>query len=141
MNLGQATNVYLDTFKQGGGSYLPNGKRRDFQRGYLVGGVVPSRVLNKSVTRWPSEYVDAIQEFAREHRALLAQPGYYLGTWVNNGDLHLDVSQIVLNRVDAIGLGLSRQELAIWDVENGSEVELQRFREAVVREWNHPHQP
>lgn len=141
MNLVQATAVYLDSFKQGGGAYLPNGQRRNFQRGYVVGGIVPSRVLAKSVARWPSEYVDAIQEFCKLHRALLAQPGHYLGTWVDDGDLHLDVSQIVLNRVDAIGLGLSRQELAIWSVEKNEAISLQRFREAVTREFNHPYQP
>ena len=51
----------------------------------------------------------------------MSLPNRYLGTWVNDGDLHLDVSEYVQDKVKAYALALLRDELAIWDNRHGNE--------------------
>lgn len=62
-------------------------------------------------------YIDA-------HRAVLAQPGRYLGAWVFEGDLYLDVSEVHTEIKTAVELGVQRQQLAIWHIDSDCEISL-----------------
>jgi hypothetical protein len=48
----------------------------------------------------------------------------YLGTWVNGGNVYIDLSEWVGDRDQAVGLGRERGELTVWDCERGEEVTL-----------------
>ena len=48
-----------------------------------------------------------------------------IGAWVNDDDYaHIEVSDIVFNREEAIALGKEREEEAIWDFKNDCEIKL-----------------
>lgn len=133
MNVGQAANVLHLTGQNGGGTFDKDGVLQRFDQGYMVGGIVPSHVIAPSPNLWPSDYVEAIRTFAREHRALLSQDFYYLGTWKDEvGRLHLDISEHLADRHDAIIKGMGRNELAIWDNAASTEVMLLAYRQAVI---------
>ena len=117
-----ASNVIMHTGHNGGGSFTTDGELVAFEDGFMVGGIVPSKVIDCGRTVWFHEIVTQAQEFARQHRAILAQPWHYLGTWKQGDLLHLDVSQRVEDGAQALALGVVRKELAIWDNANGCEV-------------------
>lgn len=72
-------------------------------------------------------YIDA-------HRAVLAQPGRYLGAWVFEGDLYLDVSEVHTEIKTAVELGVQRQQLAIWHIDSDCEISLTLGRRSTLYE-------
>lgn len=72
-------------------------------------------------------YIDA-------HRAVLAQPGRYLGAWVFEGNLYLDVSEVHTEIKTAVELGVQRQQLAIWHIDSDCEISLTLGRRSTLYE-------
>lgn len=108
--------VYEYTLAHGGGTFLPLVGLEPLapgRAGYVVGGVPGA----------PSEKVtgpQGIQAFAEKHATLLGsrRHGFYLGTWqLDNGDIVLDVVQIIQRRETALAAARQRGEYAIWDNE------------------------
>lgn len=62
-------------------------------------------------------YIDA-------REALLGLPHSYLGTWVGGGKLYLDVSVHVAELKDAIALGKTYNQWAIYDIAAGESISL-----------------
>lgn len=61
-------------------------------------------------------------QFTFANRRLLQLPDHYLGAWVSEGKVYLDVS-IVVDDVDAAKyLGKHFNQMAAWDIERGTEV-------------------
>lgn len=89
------------------------------QSGYMVSVPGPEKVL-KSLT---ARSVDA---FTTKHADKLSHPGAYVGVWFNSedGQWYLDISVNVRTRSQALKLGRQWSQLAIWDVENGSEIRV-----------------
>lgn len=117
-----AANIIMHTGHNGGGSFTQDGEAVAFTDGYMVGGVVPSLVIKTDNRVWFHEIVAQVQQFAWDHAKLLAQPGYFLGTWKSGDLLYLDVSQRIEDGAEALALAVSRKELAIWDNANACEV-------------------
>jgi hypothetical protein len=65
-----------------------------------------------------------ILAYAHGKRHALAQTNRYLGAWVDNGTLYLDVAECIAERATAERLGRERGELAIFDVEGGDSIYL-----------------
>ena len=62
-----------------------------------------------------------IQEMVRD----CAAAGYYVGSWkAPHGVIFIDAVEIVADRDEAIEKGLSRTELAIYDIEKDEEITL-----------------
>lgn len=54
---------------------------------------------------------------------VLTGPGeVYLGAWVSDGLVYLDVSECIADRAEALTLAALRTQLAVWDVVKGEEV-------------------
>jgi hypothetical protein len=53
----------------------------------------------------------------------LASGKNYLGTWLNEGKVYLDVSENIMDRAEAIRLGQERNQLAIYDVVAGDSID------------------
>ena len=49
---------------------------------------------------------------------------FNIGAWVNEGKLYLDLSERVLNWSKAVKMGLERQQLAIFDLNEGKSIDL-----------------
>jgi hypothetical protein len=48
----------------------------------------------------------------------------YLGAWINDGYLYIDLSLHVLNLDDALRIGKLFNQIAIWDNDNKKEIKL-----------------
>ncbi len=69
------------------------------------------------------QLADAIDKFLMSEREAFKRPGVHLGGWVSDGKLWLDPSENIADRTEAIGAGKSRDQLAIWDVAGGQEID------------------
>lgn len=87
--------------------------------GYVVGGVVPTYIVNY----YGTDIGYALAYFAAKHWEELAKPNRYLGAWVEDATLYVDVSEVVPTLRQAIGLALYRKELAIWDNAAGAAID------------------
>jgi hypothetical protein len=62
--------------------------------------------------------------YADEHRNLLAQPGHYLGAWIDGALLFLDVTRVHAEFAEAQRAGIANGQRAIFDL--GRKVEYVR---------------
>lgn len=96
-----------------GGITLLNMCEVTHEIGYIVGGAGPSSIV-------PCNDVRALSQALNN----LTNAGYTLvGTWFNDGHIHVDAVEWVESREEALRLGKERQEVAIWDCAEGKEVE------------------
>src|SRR5690349_20249606 len=131
--LAQAQQVIRDTEADGGGTFYPWGQNARLTSGYVVGG----RVKPQQIAWGDTDKVLArrLRDFVNAHRAVFREPNTYLGTWVDDkGTCHLDVSQVVNDKTQAIALGIARSKIAIWDVANQREIQLGGFRARLVND-------
>lgn len=70
--------------------------------------------------------------YAEQKRAELAVPGRYLGAWIDEGDLYLDITEVHAEFAEAVRLGYERNQLAIYDLGRGEEISTQPGRRATV---------
>lgn len=76
-----------------------------------------------SIMKDEKKLAEAIDEFLMSEREAFKRPGVHLGGWVSDGKLWLDPSENITDRAEAIGAGKSRDQLAIWDVAGGQEID------------------
>jgi hypothetical protein len=65
---------------------------------------------------------DTVRDFANVHTFELAHAGVYLGGWLSDGQVYLDITRHYVNRVSALNAAAVNQQLAIWDVANAEEI-------------------
>jgi hypothetical protein len=116
------TTAARPTLVNGGGTFTLTGEQVLHRRGYYVGGLVPSAI----VAAFGVSYIeDCLERFVQQHVGWTEdREDIYLGTWLNGGNVYIDLSEWVGDRDQAIGLGRERGELAVWDCERGEEVTL-----------------
>lgn len=76
---------------------------------------------------WPVELfcAAALSGYVARKFDVLTGPGeVFLGAWLSNDLVYLDVSENVSDLVHAVNLGYQRKQLAIWDVVNSVEVSV-----------------
>lgn len=109
--------------RNNGGTFLGDGRAVMHNRGYYVGGLVPSAlVAYRPGVAWVATNLG---RFAAQHKAVLARPDAYLGAWIDGETLYLDVSQHLFSRDNALTLGAARGELAVWDCQAGCAIPVQ----------------
>lgn len=57
----------------------------------------------------------SIEEIIRNNKELLSQENIYLGTWVNEGMVYIDISENINNIEEARAVGITRKQLTIFD--------------------------
>jgi hypothetical protein len=62
--------------------------------------------------------------YCADYAAKLGEVGVYLGAWVNDGTVYLDVSLNVADREKALALGAEYNQLSVWDVLNASSIDI-----------------
>lgn len=69
--------------------------------------------------------LDAIEDYVRHNRAILATLGHYAGAWKEGETLAtLDVTRIIADKDDAIAFGKANHQRAIFDLANGKVITL-----------------
>ena len=101
--------------KNGGGT-LKNNKLVEFEDGYIIAFKEFEKVINMDESVF--ECLELLEEYVNKHN------DSFIGFWVNDGKLYLDVVQNISNYHMAILEGLKQNQKAIWDVKNGKEIWL-----------------
>lgn len=70
----------------------------------------------------------SVLDYAMANRSWLAQPGYYLGAWLDGDRLVLDVTQVTPELGEAVKAGVARKQDAIYNLADGTELFLKRKR-------------
>ncbi|QGJ92038.1 hypothetical protein SEA_KEELAN_73 [Gordonia phage Keelan] len=128
-----ASNVIMaivDGVREGGSTYhLDNGKRTREDGGFIValGLTIPTKVIPAhKVSLEGGSILSEAFEFVKENEAELSREDRYFGTWIDerDGQMHLDVVQVVDSYLEAWSLAQERGELAFWDIQGDKEVRL-----------------
>lgn len=76
-----------------------------------------------SVMKDPHQLAAAIDHTLMSEKEIFKKPGVHLGGWVSDGKLWLDPSENIADREQAVKMGRSRNQVAIWDVQGGQEID------------------
>lgn len=106
--------------------------------GYMV--ALPGR--EESFLAWaegmnarPVEHSRILAEtYAETHKAILAQPAHYLGSWVDGDRVVFDVSVNVFEFAQAVELGWTTGQDAIYDLEAGRDILTRPGRRTTIFE-------
>lgn len=112
------------TIENGGASFnLVTGELNP-TTGYMVAIQGHEKIVPNVTSEKQLQYI--ISDFIREHAIILASgisnEGNFIGTWLHEGNLYLDVSCNVSNKADAIKVAKEGNQLAIWDCANNCEI-------------------
>lgn len=94
--------------------------------GYMVAQPGTERVFTSLASLDPTDLRHYIDDF----QTYLDMPGNFMGGWVDPTDhqVYLDISSRVTDRDQAIALGKSNHQLAIYDLGTGDEIRTARLR-------------
>lgn len=106
-----------DTLAHGGGTYAaltldpvtPTS-------GYAVGLVQGTAIVSYATPAAMAAGIRTVASFY-SHAA-------YIGTWVDNGRVHIDPVAIIPDRESALTLARALGQLAVWDFATGTEIEV-----------------
>lgn len=65
-----------------------------------------------------------IDHFIHDHRNELRKPGNFIGAWVSDDDVYLDVSRAFGTPEEAVAFGRANGQQAAWDGFNNSEIPI-----------------
>lgn len=91
--------------------------------GYMVAAPGRTKIVSESDISGPGGH-RLIEQYARENADALRQPGAHLGGWTDQstGKTYLDISHNIKDRDRAVSAGVKRNQISIWDVKNGREI-------------------
>lgn len=113
------------TLQNGGGTFTMVGVPVKHETGYYVGGLVPTSIVGVPEGEHGRTWLaDSLKRFVLQHYRAIGHANAYVGTWVHEGNVHIDGSQWVGDREQALELARARGELAVWDCKAGQEVTL-----------------
>lgn len=106
----------LKTTKQNGGASI-NLHGDSAKTGYMVSikdcVIAPLDKFNKKM----------IKKVMKQNKELLKENGY-LGTWIDNGKVYIDISKNIKSRNQAINLGIKNKQLGIFDLNKFETIRL-----------------
>ena len=91
--------------------------------GYMVSLPGHTHQYPDTVMKDEHELAAAIDHTLMSEREIFKKPGVYLGGWVSDGKLWLDPSENIADHDQAVKLGRGRNQVAIWDVQGGREID------------------
>ena len=112
-------NFYNELVSNNGASYNITTGILNPQNGYFVS--LPNRELqinrNELSTLVVSRFISANID-------LLSNENNFVGGWIENGIVYLDVSEQIADKRTALNLGVQHNQLAIYDANNGKVISL-----------------
>ena len=108
------------TFYPGEGELIPcEGK---FDGGYWVSlAGYETRVSQDAISE------TLLFDIVEAYRLLALEQSCFVGIWQDAGHVYFDLSEYYASRVQAIGLGKARGQLAIWDIAKGEAISLEKL--------------
>ena len=104
------------TMEFGGGTFDRNLELVTPESGFAVGMVRDSYAVFS---------LDDLDDLNHSILTVLGSfPGAYVGTWLNDGHIHVDPVQIVENRADALELARKMRQKAIYNFSTGETINV-----------------
>ena len=114
------TNKFIQLLKDNSGvSYNMVTKEYNPSKGYFVS--LPNLEIKVSLQ---SLSVDDIATFINKHRSLLQDKTKFIGGWIDNEVVYLDISEQIFNKREALERGYKHNQLAIYDANKGKVIDL-----------------
>lgn len=111
--------IYAKTITNNGTSYNVLTNQFGTDKGFMVS--LPNRELRVPIELFNPQI---IQNFINSNIELLNNKDNFLGTWVDNGYVYLDVSKCYKDIDTAIRIGMLSDQLAIYDNANQTVINL-----------------
>lgn len=113
----------LQLDRDGSGATVNVKHAPDPTSGYVVGDGRHERKIALEYPHLPRfveiDSADEIRRFAQDHLATLAQPGFFLGIWLDDGTLFLDVVNVYAERAAAHAAAVDHGEAAYFCLDTG----------------------
>lgn len=94
-----------------------------------TGYVVSNAGTEQRVPFNPDTIQETVREYVINNAEALSDEGIFLGGWVENGDLYLDLSQVITERRLAALVGLRNGQQAIFNLDENETVFLPQRRQ------------
>jgi hypothetical protein len=126
LNRSQFKEFTANTVSGGDTVHLETGERPT--SGYMVSEAGAER-------RIPADdlHTSDVVHYARDHRDTLSAPDAYMGGWTSEGTSYLDVSRRHAILGEAQAAGVRNNQLAIYDLDHGDEITLQKRTSSIDR--------
>lgn len=116
-----AHRIVTDTLAEGGATVSPLDPFAPAPTtGYVVALAGAERVIPLA-----SLTVDAVTTYVIDNAAEIAHtPGVFVGAWVNEGQVYLDLSTVIEDKATALETGATNAQLAVFHLDTLTEVTL-----------------
>ena len=91
--------------------------------GYMVAQVDHTHTYPASILDDHQKLTRAIDDMLMSERSAFEGRDTYLGGWVHDGKLWLEPSDNITDQGQAVAEGQRRNQIAVWDVDNGQEID------------------
>jgi len=116
MNLQQ---FFTETLNNNGASYSILSGELNPTNGYFVS------IANKGITVDLSDFSQkVVSDYISQNAIQLNQQKYFVGSWIDNGTVYLDITVQVADKRNALELGYRNGQLAIYDANLGQVIDL-----------------
>lgn len=102
-------NIYRNTIVDNGSSTNLKGEKA--QNGYMIS------IKDCSIVEVNKFSVKVLEKIIKQNQDLL-QKGNYLGTWIDNNKVYIDISTRLEKLDEALQLGIENKQLGIFDLNN-----------------------
>ena len=66
----------------------------------------------------------AVKLYVKDNDDVLSLPGMYLGSWIDDGVLYIDISNVIDNEHDALRMAVANKQKAYYDLNNAKTIEI-----------------
>jgi exopolysaccharide biosynthesis protein len=104
---------------ENGGTFNFDSAPQNFNQGYLVSYKAPSIILSEQ--KIPS--INDLREMIKK-LYFKASSSDYIGFWVNDGKIYIDLTKHIKGKKAAILFGISQNQIAIWNCTKNESINL-----------------
>jgi hypothetical protein len=112
-------NFYNELVNNNGASYNITTGILNPNSGFFVS--LPNRELQINRNAFNTS---VLADFINNNIDLLSNENNFVGGWIENGIIYLDVSEQIADKRTALNLGVQRNQLAIYDANSGNVINL-----------------
>ena len=107
--------------ENGGETLTKDLKKADIKKGFMV-----SLEGTETQTR-DNDYNAIIQAIASKQELIKDKNNLYIGLWVDNNIMYIDISINIIDKVEALEFGKKNKQLAVYDVVNNDSIYLKEY--------------
>ena len=114
-------NKIMEIIKNGGATLTKDLKKADIKKGFMVS-------LEGTETQTQGNNYQAINKAIEEKQTIIQdKKNMYIGLWVDNGIMYIDISINIIDKVEALEFGKKNKQLAVYDVVNNDSIYLNEY--------------